>query len=325
MTSVHPVAQVLRLRREEGSKPGSRSDGYRVALAVEGGGMRGIVSGAMMTVLRDQGLEDAFDDIYAVSAGAVNSAYFLAGYGWYGLSIYYDDLIGGEFFDPRRALRGQPALSLDYVTSVVMETLKPLDFDVALASPVRLHIAASSVDAMSPRDFTGFGSKEQLKATIRASTCLPLVAGPPVVIDGERFLDGGILLPHPFVVARDDRCTHVLVLSTRSSSAFRSAPTAAQRFIAWRLDRLRPGLGERYIGTLKGYGVLRREIKGLSDRGVGPPFVLDVACPEGSHQVSRLTQERGALFEGIRAGYSSMIDALEGESRRTYLRPALAD
>jgi predicted patatin/cPLA2 family phospholipase len=325
MTSVHPVAQVLRQRREEGSKPGSRADGHRVALAVEGGGMRGIVSGAMMTVLRDQGLEDAFDDIYAVSAGAVNSAYFLAGYGWYGLSIYYDDLIGREFFDPRRALRGQPALSLDYVTSVVMETLKPLDFDVALASPVRLHIAASSVDAMSSRDFTGFGSKEQLKTTIRASTCLPLVAGPPVVIDGERFLDGGVLLPHPFVLARDDGCTHVLALSTRTSAAFRAAPTAAQRFIAWRLDRLRPGLGERHIGTLKAYGGLRREIKNLSDLGAGPPFVLDVVCSEGSHQVSRLTQERGALFEGIRAGYSTMVNALEGKARRTYLRPTLAD
>lgn len=325
MTSVHPVAQVLRRRREEGSKPGSRADGHRVALAVEGGGMRGVVSGAMMTVLRDQGLEDAFDDFYAVSAGAVNSAYFLAGYGWYGLSIYYDDLIGREFFDPRRVLRGQPALSLDYVTSVVMETLKPLDFDMVLASPVRLHIAASSVDAMSPRDFTSFGSKERLKTTIRASTCLPLVAGPPVVIDGERFLDGGVLLPHPFVVARDDGCTHVLALSTRTSAAFRAAPTAAQRFIAWRLDRLRPGLGERYIGTLKAYGGLRREIKNLSDRGAGPPFVLDVVCSEGSHQVSRLTQEPGALFEGIRAGYSTMVDALEGKARRTYLRPTLAD
>lgn len=287
--------------------------------------MRGIVSGAMMTVLKDRGLEDAFDDIYAVSAGAVNSAYFLAGYGWYGLTIYYDDLIGREFFDPRRALRGQPTLSLDYVTGVVMETLKPLDFDVALASPVRLHIAASSVDVMRPRDFTDFGSKEQLKAVIRASTCLPLVAGPPVVIDGERFLDGGVLLPHPFVVARDDGCTHVLVLSTRTSAAFRSAPTRAQRFIAWRLQQLRPGLGERYIGTLKGYGALRHEIKGLSGRRVGPPFVLDVACPEGSHRVSRLTQDRGTLFGGIRAGYSTMIDALEGKARTTYLRPALAD
>lgn len=325
MAAVHPVVQVLCQRRQEGSKPGSRSDGNRVALAVEGGGMRGIVSGAMMTALRDLSLEDVFDDIYAVSAGAVNSAYFLAGYGWFGLTIYYDDLIGREFFDPRRALRGRPALSLDYVTSVVMETLKPLDFDVVLASPVRLHIAASSVDAMCPRDFTDFSSKEQMKVVIQASTCLPLVAGPPVVIDGERFMDGGVLLPHPFVLARNDGCTHVLVLNTRTSAAFRPTPTAVQRLIALRLDQLQPGLGRRYTGTLQGYGAVRQEIKDLSDRQSGPPYVLDVACPEGSHRVSRLTQERGTLFQGIRAGYSTMIGVLEGSARRTYLRPALAD
>jgi predicted patatin/cPLA2 family phospholipase len=285
--------------------------------------MRGIVSAAMMTALRDEGLANAFDEIYAVSAGAVNSAYLISGYGWYGLSIYYDDLIGKEFFDMRRALRAQPPLSLAYVTDVVMETLKPLDFEAALSSPVRLHITASSVDTTAPRDFADFDSKERLKETIKASTCLPLVAGPPVVIDGERFLDGGVLLAHPFVIARDNGCTHILALSTRTNAAFRTTPSAAQRFIAWRLQQLQAGLGDRYIDTLKSYGSLRREMKDHSDRHAGPPFVLDVACPEGAHQVSRLTQNTGTLFEGIRAGYSTMISALDGDPRKTYLRPAL--
>jgi predicted patatin/cPLA2 family phospholipase len=285
--------------------------------------MRGIVSAAMMTAIKDEGLENAFDEVYAVSAGAVNSAYFLSGYGWYGLTIYYDDLIGREFFDLRRGLRGQAALSLDYVTDVVMETLKPLDSDAVLASSVRFHVAASSVDAIVPRVFSQFNTREHLKTIIKASTCLPLVAGPPVAIDGERFLDGGVLLAHPFAIARSDGCSHILVLNTRTSSAFRETPTAPQRFIAWRLQQLRAGLGERYIDTLKGYGALRREITDISARRAGPPFVLDVACPEGSHQVSRLTQDRNTLFEGIRAGYSTMISALGGGPRRAYLRPAM--
>jgi predicted patatin/cPLA2 family phospholipase len=323
MSGDHPVVEVLRARRYEDSRPGIRSDGYKVALAVEGGGMRGIISAAMMTAIKDRGLENAFDEIYAVSAGAVNSAYFVAGYGWYGLSIYYDDLTGDEFFDPRRALRHQAPLSLDYVTDIVMESRKPLDFDAVLSTKAGLHIAASSVDAITPRDFTGFDGKEQFKATIRASACLPLVGGPPVVIGGERFLDGGTLLAHPFLLARESGCTHVVVLSTRTSEAFRATPTSSQRFIAWRLGQLRTGLGLRYLETLKEYGPLRREIKAASDARTGPPYVLDVACPDGSHRVSRLTRDPGTLFGGIRAGYSAMAQALDGKPRTAYLRPTL--
>jgi len=322
VSSTHPVVEVLRARREQGSLPGQRSDDYRVALAVEGGGMRGIISASMMVGLKDEGLENAFDEIYAVSAGAVNSAYFLSGYGWYGLSVYYDDLISGEFVNWRRALHRQAVLSLDYVTDVIMKTLKPLDADAVIASPVQLHIAASSVSEAMPRYFSRFQSGEQLKTVIKASTCLPLIAGPPIEFDGDRFLDGGVLTMHPFMEARSAGCTHIVALSTRSS-AYRGGSAVSEQLIARRLDKLRPGLGKRYIETRENYGALRDELKEISGHRTGPPFVLDVACPEGSHQVSRLTRDRSLLFDGIRAGYSAMINSLGGEPRKAFLRPVL--
>src|SRR4029077_15102667 len=49
----HPVVEILEQRREAGSVPGRRDDNARVALAVEGGGMRGIVSAAMLIALAD--------------------------------------------------------------------------------------------------------------------------------------------------------------------------------------------------------------------------------------------------------------------------------
>lgn len=75
MSRDHPVVDVLRTRYREDSRPGARSDDHKVALAVEGGGMRGVLSAAMVTAIKDRGLRNAFDEIYAVSAGAVNSAY----------------------------------------------------------------------------------------------------------------------------------------------------------------------------------------------------------------------------------------------------------
>ena len=112
MTSTHPVAQLLYQRRNEGSLPGARTDTYRVGLAIEGGGMRGIVSAAMMTALVDCELMQSFDAIYAFSAGALNSVYILSGLGWYALSVYYDPAVSRAFLDMRRVLRSRQRIIL---------------------------------------------------------------------------------------------------------------------------------------------------------------------------------------------------------------------
>lgn len=77
----HPVMRLINERLQEGSSssPGQRRDGCKLGLVVEGGGMRGIVTGAMLMGLQDMGLTPCFDAIYGASAGAINSTYFLTG------------------------------------------------------------------------------------------------------------------------------------------------------------------------------------------------------------------------------------------------------
>ncbi len=48
-----PVLGVLRRRAAAGSTPGRRRDGHVVSLAIEGGGMRGVVSAGMCAVLEE--------------------------------------------------------------------------------------------------------------------------------------------------------------------------------------------------------------------------------------------------------------------------------
>lgn len=79
MSLSHPTMQVLGDRLMNGSKPGGRSDGLKVGLVVEGGGMRGAVTGGMLMQLHDLGLKDLFDVVYGSSAGAINATYFLSG------------------------------------------------------------------------------------------------------------------------------------------------------------------------------------------------------------------------------------------------------
>jgi len=49
---IHPVLQALLERKRIGSLPGARSDGMRIGLAVEGGGMKGVISAAMCGEVR---------------------------------------------------------------------------------------------------------------------------------------------------------------------------------------------------------------------------------------------------------------------------------
>ena len=52
----HPAVEVVQARMRDGSAPGKRRDGFKVGLVVEGGGMRGVVSGAALQAMHDLGL-----------------------------------------------------------------------------------------------------------------------------------------------------------------------------------------------------------------------------------------------------------------------------
>src|SRR5947209_1851988 len=96
------VAQLLLDRQRTFSKPGSRADNRTIALAVEGGGMRGVVSAGMVAALEQLDLLHSFDVVYGASAGAVSAAYFVAGQARYGTTIFYDDINNRRFIDLRR-------------------------------------------------------------------------------------------------------------------------------------------------------------------------------------------------------------------------------
>jgi predicted patatin/cPLA2 family phospholipase len=77
--ALHPVVDLLHTRAAARSAPGARTDGARLALVVEGGGMRGVVSSAMTQALEEAGLTACFALVVGCSAGALNAAALLSG------------------------------------------------------------------------------------------------------------------------------------------------------------------------------------------------------------------------------------------------------
>eukprot|EP00934_Nitzschia_sp_Nitz4_P007131 Nitzschia sp. Nitz4//scaffold68_size99682//33909//35732//NITZ4_004560-RA/size99682-processed-gene-0.74-mRNA-1//1//CDS//3329556581//7121//frame0 len=74
----HDVLQLMKSRFLTGSTPGHRSDNASLALAIEGGGMRGCVSAGMAAAIASLGLTDTFDTIYGSSAGSVVGSYMVS-------------------------------------------------------------------------------------------------------------------------------------------------------------------------------------------------------------------------------------------------------
>lgn len=60
----HQVLQILKQRFDAGSRPGARTDGFKLGLVVEGGGMRGAVTGGALMAVLDLGLKSCFDAVY---------------------------------------------------------------------------------------------------------------------------------------------------------------------------------------------------------------------------------------------------------------------
>jgi predicted patatin/cPLA2 family phospholipase len=237
--------------------------------------MRGLISGAMMSTLLDFKLDQSLDAIYVFSAGALNSVYFLTGLGWYAVSIYYAHLACRNFFDMSRLITGRPVLSLDYALDIIVEATRPLDYTAVLASPVELHIVASSIRELKPRVFTHFTSKKDLKTVLQATCCIPIAAGAPIAYDGDRFLDGGVLLAHPTLPALNDGCTHILALRTRGNNSSRTIATSlGQHIMAGYLQRLCSGLGTAYLDTVKRYPQLCQRFQELGQHLDTPPSFL---------------------------------------------------
>ena len=111
----HPVVDVVRRRAASGSAPGARRDPHRVALVLEGGGMRGVVSAAMSAALERLGLTSSFDLVVGSSAGAINGGALVAGVARGCAAAYYGPFASRSFVNPARVLWGRPVMSVDYV------------------------------------------------------------------------------------------------------------------------------------------------------------------------------------------------------------------
>jgi predicted acylesterase/phospholipase RssA len=190
----------------------------RVALAIEGGGMRGAISAGMALALDELGLVSAFDAVYGASAGAITGAWLLSRP--HGLRGWTEPAYARAFIHRSALLRGRPVADIRALIEELYQTTFPMDFAAVLASPVEFHPLATDAATGQSTDLRPLcGSPAELRLALRASAALPLLAGPPVQLDGRRFYDAGLSESVPYRTALAQGATHVLVLRSRREAA----------------------------------------------------------------------------------------------------------
>jgi predicted patatin/cPLA2 family phospholipase len=310
----HPVVQTVLRRRAEGSRPGSRTDGRRVALVIEGGGMRGVMSAGMTAAIEQLGLRDAFDEVHGASAGAFNAAFLLAGQAAYLATLYQYGFGDPRFVSFARAARGGPAFDMDHVVNHVWAFERPLRFDELLSCGIDLHCTATDADRAAIVDLTELSAADEIRCALRASSRLPWLAGGPVDFRGMRLLDATLAEAIPMHLACSGGATDVLVLMTRPEGVLHAG-----------LSPLVARLTDRYLRAINPALVSLRETRSPRYDDLSSSLAAWAADPErepgvcvirpaaGSLVVSQLESRVSALQTAAGQGLRSAWMALAGE------------
>jgi predicted acylesterase/phospholipase RssA len=227
----HPVVQLLHERRRAQHKNTTTTaaatttplDKYKIALCIEGGGMRGCVSAGMVCAIHHLNLTDSLNVVYGSSAGTIVGAYLITGQlPWFGPELYYDCLTtaGRRFIDTRRLLRalgvglldprlvkdvvtrrqaGKPVLNLPFLLKQTVQETKRLDWTkfVERQATLPLNVVTSGLHCESAVVLNmtngGFETLDELTDCMHASCLLPGIAGPVMNLD-RRVLDGKVPL-----------------------------------------------------------------------------------------------------------------------------------
>jgi predicted patatin/cPLA2 family phospholipase len=300
----------MRARARGSSTPRQRHDGWHLALVIEGGGMRGVIAGGMVTGLERLELLRVFDSIHGSSAGAAAGAYFLADQAALGTRMFYEDLNNARFINPFRLLTPRPVMNISYLVDQVFKLVKPLAVERIIASEIPLHVVMTDIRKRVAFVKSSYPTAFDLFQSLRATTSMPVLAGAPVEYEGRLLFDGGLLQQIALESAEAAGATHLLVLLTRRDgelertmggprSLFEDALVCSRcdsNVLA--LVRARPAAINDTVTLC--YDQVRQDAKGI--------LIHPVTVPRNAVNIGRLTRDEATLKLGDRAGQQAIYD-----------------
>ncbi|EOW4146667.1 patatin family protein [Vibrio parahaemolyticus] len=270
------------------------------ALIVEGGAMRGVFSCGIL----DHFLAayfSPFDSFWGVSAGASNLAAYLAKMPGRNLKIYLDYSLRNEFITPSQLIRGGDVMDLDWMWQVTLEELG-IDKEVLAADPRPFFLVVTRQDTGQAEYLTP--DVDMLAETMKASSALPILYRNGVLLNGTRYVDGGVADALPIAEAIKRGATKIMVL--RSQIASYRKPRSKFSAITKRMLKETPALIEPMLTRDVRYNQTLELIN-------NPPPGVEIiqVCPPETFKLKRLSRSPEPLREayelGIEAGKQAIV------------------
>ena len=227
----------------------------RPVLFISGGAERVVYGAGVCIGLHRLRHSNSFDGAFGVSGGAAAIAYFFTGAerARAGATILFEECLSDRFVKQRFPL---PLLDIDYLESILRQGDKRLDTAAVLRHRTQFFVGVTRWENGESVLLDAKVAQPDMIAAIKASLALTPVYQHPVVVNGERYTDGGMseALPIEKMLALF-KPTDLLFVSNYSLKESREAGLSFQEkmqdmvFLRRMPPTLRKAFSERHART----------------------------------------------------------------------------
>jgi len=264
-------------------------------LVLEGGGMRTTYTAGALDAFMDEGVDLPY--VIGVSAGANAGSDYVAGQRERNHRVFVELVADPRYAGWENLLRERSWFGMRFLFETLPDHLAPYDYEAFHASARKLVVCATDCDTGAPRYFVHRDHEPRwfVQTVLRASSSLPVLS-PPVLVDGRRYLDGGISDSIPIERSIADGNGRNVVVLTRNEG-FRKAPErlrAPVRLLLGRYPAILRALTRRHVHYNASLDLIERLER------AGSAFVLRPLQPLVVDRMERDVAKLEALY---RQGY----------------------
>jgi predicted patatin/cPLA2 family phospholipase len=280
----------------------------RRCLVLQGGGLRGAFSAGACLALGDIGITD-FDSAFAVSASVPTLAYSLAGQCREGKEVWENYLATKKLVRYRSLLSGwagdyihRPVLDVHYLVFEVFRDRFPLNVARLMESPTRAYFVAMDAETCEPHYFEK--SRDGMYQIMWACLSLPGACPERPIVDGRRYIDGGVVDPIPIEKALQTGAERLLVVLTMPLDAVITETGRLGLWLTRRYFRDNPGL----LGAIKKRReVYARSLELLQELRSALSQKVYVVAPKSWPPADRITRSRSRIARTLAMGYEEIM------------------
>ncbi|MEK9711149.1 MAG: patatin family protein [Thalassolituus sp.] len=272
----------------------------RSAIVVEGGAMRGIFASGVLDSFMQVGFY-GFDFAIGVSAGATTLSGYLSRQPQRSRQAILEYARQKEFFSPLRFFRGGHMTDVHWLWHYTHQQL-PL---TALNPKTALYATATHVETGKAHYLPV--DDDSVHDAMVASCAIPYLFRDPVVVRGERYVDGGVADSIPVRQAWHMGADDITVVLSQPLG-FRKKESQSP----WLMEKI---FGDE-AGLLEAMLFRSEQYNDSLDFIASPPpgCTVRVIAPPADFNVSRLTMNEKKLLQGYQMGVDAGTDYLNALS-----------